>query len=59
MIFSDYAADDMAQHMALSCSPTRVLEMAAGTGIVTRLLRDRSFRKRGATDGDRPEPADA
>ena len=39
MIFVDYAAD-VAQRVA-ACSPTRVLETAAGTGIVTRRLRDR------------------
>jgi ubiquinone/menaquinone biosynthesis C-methylase UbiE len=38
MIFVDYAAD-IAQRVA-SHAPARVLEMAAGTGIVTRRLRD-------------------
>jgi ubiquinone/menaquinone biosynthesis C-methylase UbiE len=38
VIFVDYAAD-MARRVA-SLAPARVLEMAAGTGIVTRLLRD-------------------
>ena len=39
MIFVDYAAD-VAQRVA-ACNPIRVLETAAGTGIVTRRLRDR------------------
>ena len=39
VIFVDYAAD-MAEHVA-PLKPTRVLETAAGTGIVTRALRDR------------------
>jgi ubiquinone/menaquinone biosynthesis C-methylase UbiE len=38
MIFVDYAAD-MARRVT-SLAPKRVLELAAGTGIVTRLLRD-------------------
>jgi SAM-dependent methyltransferase len=38
VIFADYAAD-MAQRAAAS-EPARVLETAAGTGIVTRKLRD-------------------
>ena len=38
MIFVDYAAD-IAQRVA-AASPARVLETAAGTGIVTRKLRD-------------------
>jgi ubiquinone/menaquinone biosynthesis C-methylase UbiE len=38
MIFADYAAD-MAQRV-VDCCPTRVLEIAAGTGIATRHLRD-------------------
>ncbi len=38
MIFADYAAD-IARRAAAS-SPARVLETAAGTGIVTRQLRD-------------------
>jgi SAM-dependent methyltransferase len=38
MIFVDYAAD-IARRVA-ACSPARVLETAAGTGIVTRQLRD-------------------
>ena len=37
-IFTDYAADLAARAAALA--PERVLEMAAGTGIVTRQLRD-------------------
>jgi ubiquinone/menaquinone biosynthesis C-methylase UbiE len=37
MIFADYAAD-LARRTA-ACSPRRVLETAAGTGIVTRELR--------------------
>jgi ubiquinone/menaquinone biosynthesis C-methylase UbiE len=37
-IFSDYA-DDMA-HRAAALRPSRVLELAAGTGIVSRKLRD-------------------
>ena len=37
-IFVDYAADIAARAAALA--PRRVLEMAAGTGIVTRRLRD-------------------
>ncbi len=39
MIFVHYAVD-IAQRVA-ACSPARVLETAAGTGIVTRRLRDR------------------
>lgn len=39
MIFVDYA-NDLAQRVA-ACKPARVLETAAGTGIVTRILRDR------------------
>ena len=38
IIFLDYAAD-MARRVA-ACKPGRVLEIAAGTGIVTRVLRD-------------------
>lgn len=38
VIFVDYAAE-MARRVA-ACSPMRVLEVAAGTGIVTRALRD-------------------
>src|SRR5215831_2622941 len=38
MIFVDYAAD--IARRAAACSPARVLETAAGTGIVTRQLRD-------------------
>jgi len=38
LIFVDYAAD-IARRVA-SGNPTRVLETAAGTGIVTRKLRD-------------------
>ncbi|OCK61958.1 methyltransferase domain-containing protein [Bradyrhizobium sp. LMTR 3] len=38
VIFVEYAAD-MAQRVAAGC-PARVLETAAGTGIVTRKLRD-------------------
>jgi ubiquinone/menaquinone biosynthesis C-methylase UbiE len=37
-LFVDYAID-LAQRTA-ACKPSRVLELAAGTGIVTRLLRD-------------------
>lgn len=39
VIFADYAAD-IARRVSAT-SPTRVLETAAGTGIVTRQLRDR------------------
>ncbi|HEY7607861.1 MAG TPA: methyltransferase domain-containing protein [Alphaproteobacteria bacterium] len=39
MIFTDYA-DDLARRAA-AAAPQRVLETAAGTGIVTRKLRDR------------------
>jgi len=38
MVFVDYAAD-IARRTAV-CSPRRVLEIAAGTGIATRRLRD-------------------
>jgi SAM-dependent methyltransferase len=38
VVFVDYAAD-IARRTA-ACNPTRVLETAAGTGIVTRQLRD-------------------
>ena len=38
MIFVDYAAD--IAHRTAACGPARVLETAAGTGIVTRQLRD-------------------
>jgi hypothetical protein len=38
LIFADYAAD-IARRVA-ACSPARVLGTAAGTGIVTRQLRD-------------------
>src|SRR5947207_12977334 len=38
IIFVDYAAD-IARRAAV-CSPARVLETAAGSGIVTRQLRD-------------------
>ena len=38
LIFADYAAD-MARRVA-AFGPTRVLETAAGAGIVTRRLRD-------------------
>lgn len=39
VIFADYAAD--IARRAAACSPARVLETAAGTGIVTRQLRNR------------------
>jgi ubiquinone/menaquinone biosynthesis C-methylase UbiE len=39
VIFADYA-DDIVRRVAMA-PPTRVLETAAGTGIVTRRLRDR------------------
>jgi ubiquinone/menaquinone biosynthesis C-methylase UbiE len=38
LIFADYAAD-IARRVA-ACKPARVLETAAGTGILTRHLRD-------------------
>ncbi|MGY5807029.1 class I SAM-dependent methyltransferase [Rhizobium sp. LEGMi198b] len=38
VIFADYAADTARRTAA--CNPQRVLEIAAGTGIVTRCLRD-------------------
>jgi len=38
MIFVDYAAD--ISHRVAACGPARVLETAAGTGIVSRRLRD-------------------
>ena len=38
LLFVDYAAD--IARRAAACSPARVLETAAGTGIVTRRLRD-------------------
>jgi ubiquinone/menaquinone biosynthesis C-methylase UbiE len=38
LIFADYAAD--ISHRVAACNPARVLETAAGTGIVTRRLRD-------------------
>jgi ubiquinone/menaquinone biosynthesis C-methylase UbiE len=38
IIFGDYAAD--IARRAAACNPARVLETAAGTGIVTRQLRD-------------------
>ncbi|TMJ62843.1 MAG: methyltransferase domain-containing protein, partial [Alphaproteobacteria bacterium] len=38
LLFSDYAAD-LARRIA-TLNPRRVLETAAGTGIVTRALRD-------------------
>ncbi len=38
LIFVDYAAD--ISHRVAACHPARVLETAAGTGIVTRRLRD-------------------
>ena len=38
LIFADYAAD--ISHRVGACNPARVLETAAGTGIVTRRLRD-------------------
>ncbi len=38
LIFVDYAAD--ISHRVAACNPARVLETAAGTGIVTRWLRD-------------------
>jgi ubiquinone/menaquinone biosynthesis C-methylase UbiE len=38
VIFADYAAD--IARRAVASSPARVLETAAGTGIVTRHLRD-------------------
>ena len=38
VIFADYAAD--IARRAAACRPTRLLETAAGTGIVTRRLRD-------------------
>jgi SAM-dependent methyltransferase len=37
-LFADYGVD--LAHRAAAAGPTRVLEIAAGTGIVTRLLRD-------------------
>ena len=38
LIFADYAVD--ISHRVAACNPARVLETAAGTGIVTRRLRD-------------------
>jgi ubiquinone/menaquinone biosynthesis C-methylase UbiE len=38
VIFAGYAAD--IAHRAASAAPSRVLETASGTGIVTRALRD-------------------
>jgi ubiquinone/menaquinone biosynthesis C-methylase UbiE len=38
LLFTDYAADLV--HRAAPGEPSRVLEIAAGTGIVTRMLRD-------------------
>ena len=38
LVFEDYAAD-LARRVA-SANPSRILELAAGTGIVTRILRD-------------------
>jgi hypothetical protein len=38
IIFADYAADIALR--AAACSPARVLKTAAGTGIVTRQLRN-------------------
>lgn len=54
VIFADYASDIVGR-AALS-TPARVLETAAGTGIVTRLLRDRlpSSTKLTATDFNPP-----
>jgi len=39
IIFADYAAD-MARRVVSGAAPARVLETAAGTGIVSRALRD-------------------
>ncbi len=49
LIFADYAAD-IARRVA-AFSPARVLEIAAGTGIVTRRLRDLLPARR-TLDGD-------
>ncbi len=38
LLFTDYAAD--ISRRAAACEPRRVLELAAGTEIVTRHLRD-------------------
>jgi ubiquinone/menaquinone biosynthesis C-methylase UbiE len=38
LLFADYAAD--ISHRVAACQPRRVLEIAAGTGIVTRQLRN-------------------
>ena len=56
MIFVDYA-EDIAQRVAAS-NPAQVLETAAGTGIVTRRLRDRLAGRR-TFDRDRSQCADA
>ena len=54
VIFADYAAE-MAQRVA-ALAPARVLETAAGTGIVTRALRDRLPASTALTATDLNEP---
>ena len=56
IIFADYAAD-IARRVAAG-DPARVLETAAGTGIVTRKLRD-ALPADARPDGDRSQSADA
>ena len=56
LIFVDYA-DDLARRAA-ALHPARVLETAAGTGIVTRALA-RTLAARSRDRRNRPEPADA
>jgi ubiquinone/menaquinone biosynthesis C-methylase UbiE len=50
VLFADYAAD-IAQWTA-AAGPARVLELAAGTGIATRQLRNRSPTGAGITATD-------
>jgi hypothetical protein len=56
LIFQDYAADT-AQLVAAG-SPGAVLETAAGSGVVTRMLGAKNEARR-VLRGDRPEPAHA
>ena len=56
MIFVDYAVD-IAQRVA-ACSPVRVLETAAGAGIVARRFAPTAACW-GKLDGDRPQSANA
>ena len=56
ILFSDYA--EQTARLVAGYAPSRVLETGAGTGTVTRRLRD-LLPANDEADCDRPQPADA